>query len=132
MIKVLYLILLVFSAIIYVGCDDSITVADVDNREIPDSNVSFSKDIAPIFELKCVSCHGNGSLEGGVDLTTWDGVVDPRLLIPGEANTSLLVWIIEQRAGFPVMPPIGSPYLPLTFKQTQGVKTWIDEGAKNN
>jgi len=30
------------------------------------------------------------------------------------------------------MPPIGSPYLPLTFKQTQGVKTWIDEGAKNN
>ncbi len=52
--NLLYLILLIFSAIIYVGCDDSITVADVDTREIPDSNVSFSKDIAPIFELKCV------------------------------------------------------------------------------
>ncbi|MGB5849356.1 MAG: c-type cytochrome domain-containing protein [Ignavibacteriaceae bacterium] len=130
--KVLYLILLVFSAIIYVGCDDSITVADVDNREIPDSNVSFSKDIAPIFELKCVSCHGNGRLEGGVDLTTWAGVVDPRIVIPGEADTSPLVWTIEQRAGFPVMPPVGSPFLPLTFKQIQGVKTWINEGAKNN
>jgi len=130
--KVLYLILLVFSAIIYFGCDDSITVADIDNREIPDSNVSFSKDIAPIFELKCVSCHGNGGLEGGIDLTTWAGVVDPRIVIPGEADTSPLVWTIEQRAGFPAMPPIGSPFLPLTLKQIQGVKTWIDEGAKNN
>ena len=130
--KVLYLILFVFSAIIYVGCDDSITVADVDTREMPDSNVSFSKDIAPIFELKCVSCHGNGGLQGGIDLTTWAGVVDPRIVIPGEADTSPLVWIIERRPGFPIMPPLDSPYLPLTSKQIQGVKTWIDEGAKNN
>jgi hypothetical protein len=130
--KVLYLILLISSAIIFFGCDDTITVQDVDNREIPDSNVSFSKDIAPIFELKCVSCHGNGGLEGGVDLTTWAGVVDPRIVIPGEADTSPLVWTIEQRPGFPAMPPVNSPFLPLTFTQTQGVITWIDEGAKNN
>jgi hypothetical protein len=130
--KVLYLILLVSSAIIYFGCDDTITVQDIDNREIPDSNVSFSKDIAPIFELKCVSCHGSGSLEGGVDLTTWAGVVDPRIVIPGEADTSPLVWTIEQRPGFPIMPPRDSPFLPLTLKQIQGVITWINEGAKNN
>ncbi len=130
--KVLYLILLISSAFIYIGCDDTITVQDVDNREIPDSNVSFSKDIAPIFELKCVSCHGNGGLEGGVNLTTWAGVVDPRIVIPGEADTSPLVWTIERRAGFPEMPPDGSPFFPLTLQQIQGVKTWIDEGAKNN
>ena len=130
--KVLYFIVLVSSAIIYSGCDDTITVQDVDNREIPDSNVSFSKDISQIFELKCVSCHGNGGLDGGVDLTTWAGVVDPRIVIPGEADTSPLVWTIEQRPGFPIMPPVDSPFLPLTSKQIQGVKTWIDEGAKNN
>ena len=130
--KVLYLILLISATIIYFGCDDTITVQDIDNREIPDSNVSFSKDIAPIFELKCVSCHRNGREEGDVNLTTWDGVVDPRIVIPGDADTSPLVWTIEQQPGFPAMPPIGSPYLPLTFKQIQGVKTWIDEGAKNN
>ncbi|MCH7965480.1 MAG: hypothetical protein IH852_16240 [Bacteroidetes bacterium] len=130
--KVLYFIVLVSSAIIYSGCDDTITVQDVDNREIPDSNVSFSKDISQIFELKCVSCHGNGGLDGGVDLTTWAGVVDPRIVIPGEADTSPLVWTIEQRSGFPIMPPRDSPFLPLTSKQIQGVKTWIDEGAKNN
>ncbi len=74
----------------------------------------------------------SGSLEAGVDLTTWAGVVDPRIVIPGEADTSPLVWTIEQRSGFPAMPPLNSPFLPLTFKQIQGVKTWINEGAKNN
>jgi Planctomycete cytochrome C len=129
--KLLYLILIVSATIIYFGCDDSITVQDVDNREIPDSNVSFSKDIAPIFELKCVTCHGSGRLDGGVDLTTWSGVVDPRIVIPGEADTSPLVWTIEWRPGFPPMPPANFS-VPLTTRQINGVKNWINEGAKNN
>lgn len=116
----------------FLGCDDTITVQDLDNREIPDSNVSYSKDIAPIFELKCVSCHGSGTLEGGIDLSTWSGIVDPRIVIPGEADTSPLVWSIEWRPGSLRMPPEDSPFLPLTTKQIQGVKTWIDEGAENN
>jgi hypothetical protein len=129
--KVLYLILLVFSVIIYLGCDDSITVADVDNREIPDSNVSYAKDIAPIFELKCVSCHGNGRLDAGLDLTDWSQFVDGRIVVPTAADNSLLVWTIEWRAGFPSMPPPNFS-VPLTAVQIRGVKTWIDEGAKNN
>ncbi len=132
MIKLFYLILLITSAFIYIGCDDTITVQDVDNREIPDSNVSFSKDIAPIFELKCVSCHGNGGLDAGLDLTVWSRFVDGRIVVPFEPGNSILVWTIEPTAGFPPMPPVGSPFFPLTLQQIQGVKTWIDEGAKNN
>lgn len=128
---VLYIILLVSIAIIYFGCDDSITVADVDSREMPDSNVSFSKDIAPIFELKCVSCHGNGRLEAGLDLTEVSRFVDGRIVVPTEPDNSVLVWTIEGRAGFPPMPP-PSFSIPLTAEQIRGVKTWIDEGAKNN
>ena len=116
----------------FLGCDDTITVQDLDNREIPDSNVSYSKDIAPIFELKCVSCHGNGRLDAGLDLTVWSGFVDGRIVVPSVSNNSVLVWTIEGRQGFPPMPPAGSPFLPLTSKQIQGVKTWIDEGAENN
>jgi hypothetical protein len=129
--KVLYLILFVFSAIIYVSCDDSITVADIDSREIPDSNVSFSKDIAPIFELKCVSCHGNGRLDAGLDLTDWAQFVDGRIVVPTAADNSVLVWTIEWLPGFPRMPPPNFS-VPLTALQIRGVKTWIDEGAKNN
>lgn len=129
--KVLYFILLVSLALNYLGCDDSITVNDVDNREMPDSNVSFSKDIAPIFELKCVSCHGNGRLDAGLDLTDWSRFVDGRIVVPTEADNSVLVWTIEWRAGFPLMPPPNFS-VPLTAEQIRGVKTWIDEGAKNN
>jgi len=129
--KLIYLILLVFSSIIYVGCDDSITVADIDNREIPDSNVSYSKDIAPIFELKCVTCHGNGRLDAGLDLTDWSQFVDGRIIVPLEPDNSILVWTIEARPGFPAMPPPNFS-VPLTIVQIRGVKTWIDEGAKNN
>ena len=129
--KVLYFILLVSSTIIYIGCDDSVTVADVDNREMPDSNVSYSKDIAPIFELKCVSCHGNGRLDAGLDLTDWSRFVDGRIVVPTAADNSVLVWTIEWRAGFPPMPPPNFS-VPLTAEQIRGVKTWIDEGAKNN
>ena len=63
--KVLYFIVLVSSAIIYSGCDDTITVQDVDNREIPDSNVSFSKDISQIF---CI-----------LWLTTLSGFLSPKV-----------------------------------------------------
>ena len=129
--KVLYLILLISSAFIYIGCDDTITVQDVDNREIPDSNVSFSKDIAPIFELKCVSCHGNGRLDAGLDLTVVSHFVDGRIVVPTEPDNSVLVWTIEWLPGFPAMPP-PSFSIPLTAVQIKGVKTWIDEGAKNN
>ncbi len=131
MIKLLYLILLISSAVMYSGCDDTITVQDVDNREIPDSNVSFSKDIAPIFELKCVSCHGNGRLDAGLDLTVVSRFVDGRIVVPTEPNNSILVWTIEWLPGFPAMPP-PTFSIPLTAIQIKGVKTWIDEGAKNN
>ena len=126
------IILFILVTAIYYGCDDTVTASDIDNREIPDSNVSYSKDIAPVFELKCVSCHRNGREEGGVNLTTWSGVTNPGIVIPGEAETSPLVWSIEWRPGSLRMPPEDSPFLPLTSKQIQGVKTWIDEGAKNN
>jgi len=126
------IILFIIVTSIYYGCDDTVTASDIDNREIPDSNVSYSMDIAPVFELKCVSCHGSGTLEGGIDLRTWSAVTDPRIVIPGEADTSPLVWSIEWRPGSLPMPPEDSPFLPLTSKQIQGVKTWIDEGAENN
>ncbi len=130
--KLLITSLLFFVSIQFISCDDTITVKDIDNREIPDSNVSYSQDIAPIFELKCVNCHGNGKLDAGLDLTVWSGFVDGRIVVPGVSENSVLVWTIEQTPGFPPMPPVGSPFLPLTSKQIQGVKTWIDEGAENN
>lgn len=116
----------------YSGCKDTITVQDLDNFVIPDSSVSYSKYIQPIFNVKCANtgCHDEYRA-GGLSLLTWaEATSDPRLIFPYDPDQSVLVWTIELRSGFPVMPPVGFPYL--TPNQIQGVRTWIQEGALNN
>jgi mono/diheme cytochrome c family protein len=128
-------ILLFFSVItilFFGGCDDTLTSNDVDNRVMPESNVSYSKDIAPVFELHCISCHGNGRYDASLDLTNPSLFVDGLIVVPGTSETSILVWRIDPKYGTDPMPPIGSAFLPLTANQIRGVTTWIDEGAKNN
>ena len=39
---------------------------------------SFVKDIAPIFEKSCASCHAAQVKMGGLDLGTWEGHPDRR------------------------------------------------------
>ena len=130
-----YLLILLATLIIIISqnCKDTITSTDVDNIVIPDSNVSYSQYIAPVFNVKCVNCHGVGTTEAGLDLTTWSGTVaNPSIVFPGEPDNSILVWSIEGRPGFPAMPPVGSPYTPLNQNQINGVRAWIAEGALNN
>ena len=130
--KFLLIILITLTTLIlYYACDDTITGSDIDSRIIPDSNVSYSKDLAPVFELKCVSCHGPGKTDGGVDLSTWSGVRNPEILIPYNSDLSLIVWTVEGKSGIPSMPPLGKKP-PFTSNQIRGLKTWIDEGAENN
>jgi hypothetical protein len=120
--KFFYAVLLI-SGIFISACDDTST--NIDNEEIPDSNVSFSKHIQPIFNAKCVSCHGVGTTEGEVNLTTWSGTMT--VVFPNEPDNSRLVWVIELNPGIP------HPQFPyLTAKQINGVRTWIEEGAENN
>jgi hypothetical protein len=121
---------IITASLIFFGCDDTLTPDDVDNRIIPQSDVSYSLHIAPILELKCVSCHNPSRPDGGVELSTWIGVTNPNILTKGSAETSIIVWTVERRSGFPPMPPL--QYLPLTTEQIRGLRTWIDEGAENN
>ncbi|HSP88014.1 MAG TPA: c-type cytochrome domain-containing protein, partial [Ignavibacteriaceae bacterium] len=77
--------------ILYLGCEDS--TSNIDDDEIPLTNVSYSKHIQPIFNIKCVNCHGVGITEAGLDLTTWSGTVaDPSVVVPDEPDNSKLVW----------------------------------------
>jgi hypothetical protein len=132
-IKYLIMTSTVFIVLLSQNCKDTITSNDVDNMVIPDSGVSYSQHIAPVFNAKCVNCHGVGTTEAGLDLTTWSGTVaNPSIVFPGEPDNSSLVWSIEGRPGFPAMPPVGSPYTPLNQNQINGVRIWIAEGALNN
>ena len=94
-----YLLILFATLIIIISqnCKDTITSTDVDNIVMPDSNVSYSQHIAPVFEVKCVPCHNDKRSDGGVNLSSWTNVVrDPSIVFPGSDSTSILVWTIER------------------------------------
>ena len=126
--------LIIISLLFLQGCDDTLTNENVDNKPIPDSNVSFADHIYPVFQVKCAfsGCHAQPNPADGIDLSTWAGVTaDPNIVFPGEPDLSRLVWAIEARAGISPMPPLGYT-TPITLDQIQGIRTWIDEGALDN
>jgi hypothetical protein len=117
--------------LLFTGCKDK--GVEIDDQVIPDSNVSYSQHIQPVFNYHCTSCHNEQTLEAGLSLTSWASVTsDPTIVFPGEPDNSKLIWAIEGRSGVAFMPPVGSPFKPLNQNQLNGVRTWIKEGAKNN
>ncbi len=125
-------LLVLFTIIIistFQNCDDSITSSDIANLVMPDSNVSYSIHIAPVFEVMCVGCHNSQTSEGGVDLSSWANATrDPSVIFPGSDSTSILVWTIERLPPYPPMPPFER----LKQNHIDGIRIWIREGAKNN
>src|SRR5437868_1519681 len=45
------------------------------NARAEGKSVSFSHDVLPVFQASCAGCHQPGKLKGGLDLTTYEGVV---------------------------------------------------------
>ncbi|HEY2329256.1 MAG TPA: c-type cytochrome domain-containing protein [Verrucomicrobiae bacterium] len=92
----------------------------------------FAGVIAPVFQNKCVNCHGAVKSKGGLRLDSFAAVMkgskDGLVLKPGGAAQSPLV----QRVLLPAdnddhMPPSGKP--PLTADEIALLKWWIDAGA---
>jgi len=96
--------------------------------------VDFVKDVKPILEMNCLSCHGpkNAHENGELDLSTralaikgGDHETD---LIPGEAEKSLIYkYTILPADNKKVMPP--KDKTPLTKEQTEILRQWIADGA---
>ena len=92
--------------------------------------VSFSTDVMPIFESKCVACHGNF---GGWDASTYTSVLgtgnNAPVVIPGDPENSLLGQKMNgtQSIG-DIMPTAGL----LPEDEIQVIRDWIEEGALDN
>ena len=99
------------------------------------ADVSFSEDVTPILEGKCVICNRgpdeNGAIkkEMELDLTSYDALMVGSefgpIVEPGNAEDSVLWMMIELGD----MPQEGEP---LTTEELEVIKTWIAEGAQNN
>ena len=100
----------------------------------PKSDVSFSKDVQPIFNANCTSCHGSS---GGVNLSSYDALMSSNgseygtdIVIPGDANASGLVDKIEANPRFGARIPTRGPFL--SGNEIETIRAWINEGALNN
>jgi hypothetical protein len=97
--------------------------------QVSAASVSFAKDVLPILENSCTSCHGEDQLKAGLDLRTYDGLMAGssrrKVLTPGNSADSFLV----QQVTSGKMPKRGPK---LSSAQIQVISDWINTGAANN
>ena len=95
----------------------------------PASEVSYARDVRPILESRCASCHMGELVSEGLDMNTYDSLMkgseNGPVIVPGNARDSLLVEKITEGK----MPKRGPK---LTPAQIQIITDWIDAGAPNN
>jgi mono/diheme cytochrome c family protein len=96
---------------------------------VPAPQISFEKDVQPILEKNCLSCHGETLQSGRFDLRSRDSALKGGArgsdILPGDAAASRLY---RRVAGLerPAMPAQAEP---LSSEQIAAIKTWIDQGA---
>jgi mono/diheme cytochrome c family protein len=99
--------------------------------------MSFAEDVMPIFRGRCVSCHqpgGQGLDKSGLDLTSYAGVMKGTkhgpMVVPGDAQSSNLMWLLDWRASPELRMPHGKKKLSTCDRDA--IRSWINEGAKDN
>ena len=93
--------------------------------------VSFHADVAPIFAMHCNGCHGEAgklSLRSHSDALRGGNL--GKIIIVGDAERSLLIHFVDGRRGEAHRMPIGGR--PLSARQIETLRRWIDEGAKTD
>ncbi len=83
---------------------------------------TYEANIAPILAAKCTTCHDPTVMAGGMDLTTFAGLMkggkDGAVIVPGNSSGSLLIKIQSSQH-----------FANLSASELQVVSAWIDAGA---
>ena len=91
----------------------------------------FQRDVQPIFQKKCMACHGASNQTNGLRLDDGEaalkGGYSGVAIVPGTSATSPLIARVTATEKAKRMPPAGDP---LSADQIATLKSWIDSGAK--
>ncbi|MFN8710875.1 MAG: PSD1 and planctomycete cytochrome C domain-containing protein [Planctomyces sp.] len=89
----------------------------------------FTRDVAPILEAHCVSCHGPDVQEHQLRLDTFDGINTGgkagRLIVPKQPDESLLIAAVRYRDESLQMPPDKK----LSEAEIRILENWVASGA---
>ncbi|MBM3830022.1 MAG: hypothetical protein FJ406_05735 [Verrucomicrobia bacterium] len=118
------------------GLAITFTAAAADKKLPPPStqkDVTFAKDIKPIFDKACADCHGDKKQKGKLRLDTLANALkeseNGKSIIPGKSAESALVKAVARLNEDDAMPPEGKSK-PLTAAEVGLIRAWIDQGAK--
>ena len=109
---------------------EKISVARQESRNGA-GKVDYLKEVKPILEGRCYSCHQGKKVKGGLRLDTMDGMVaggdsEQPLYVRGEPAKSLLIERVTTSETDRLMPPRGDP---LSANDIKTLERWIRDGA---
>lgn len=93
------------------------------------AGISFSAEVFPILQSRCINCHGGDRTEAELVMRSYEdlmvgGESGPVVLAEDAANSLLVQLITEQK-----MPKRGPKLTPV---QIQLITDWVNQGAQNN
>jgi WD40 repeat protein len=104
-------------------------------KDAAPAEVSFYKDVRPIFQQHCNGCHQPAKPSGGLVMTARaellkKGESDKAAVMPGQPDASnLLAQILPHEGKKPLMPRNQEP---LPDRDVALIKKWISQGAKDD
>jgi hypothetical protein len=101
--------------------------------------MSYQKDVYPILESNCLSCHtppkGKGYLKTHLNMqsyqTLMQGTLYGPVILPGDSRHSTLNMLVEGRVDSSMRMPHGREK-PLTPQEIEVLRLWVEQGAQNN
>lgn len=114
--KIKFVLIIMFSGLLFVSCD-SATTQDLSQVV---TNPTYTANVEPVMSANCVSCHSGGNQFP--DLDTYDAVKSAA----DGTNSNALLCRLDATCGS-VMPPSGAlPSATVTM-----IKLWAQQGYAN-
>jgi len=93
--------------------------------------INFERDVRPIFDKSCYSCHGPEKQRSGYRLDQKESALtggegSAPNVVPGQSAASPLIHYVADLVEDMLMPSKGDP---LTHEQIGTLRAWIDQGA---
>jgi uncharacterized membrane protein len=103
-----------------------------EQNTVASRKIDFVKDIKPILQDRCVSCHNNENFTGDLILQSRATAFGERkggpIIIPGDSAKSLFWAVLNLQDRDPkAMPPVGHR---VPAKEMETIQLWIDQGAE--
>jgi len=92
--------------------------------------IDFQRDVAPILECRCLSCHNDWDRRGGLSRQSakaaGKGGESGKVIVPGEPESSYFLDVVIRSDGTAEMPKDESP---LEAAEVDTIRRWIAGGA---